>query len=157
MTLQLQRNTDIDTNIPFTFAGNKSRKVYIPDRQDIALYQDEMHGAAVSVTAKKDMNYGQYKVLEGSFNVNRTYYVIHPENNATKEQSYEDGVPHRTKRVKMPKGNEDRITGKYTSSRAKVMHSTVRDGTAKWRRRRDTTVDYYSIELVFVLDFTIYD
>ena len=33
MTLQLQRNTDIDTNIPFTFAGNKSRKVYIPDRQ----------------------------------------------------------------------------------------------------------------------------
>ena len=31
--------------------------------QDIALYQDEMHGAAVSVTAKKDMNYGQYKVL----------------------------------------------------------------------------------------------
>ena len=31
--------------------------------QDIALYHDEMHGAAVSVTAKKDKNYGQYKVL----------------------------------------------------------------------------------------------
>ena len=31
--------------------------------QDIAMYQDEMHGAAVSVTAKKDKNDGQYKVL----------------------------------------------------------------------------------------------
>ena len=40
---------------------------------------------------------------------------------------------------------------------AKEMHSTVRDETAKQRRRRDTTVEYYSIELVFVLDFTIYD
>ena len=33
MTLQLVRNTDIDTNIPFTFAGNKEKKVYIPDRE----------------------------------------------------------------------------------------------------------------------------
>ncbi|KAK2188362.1 hypothetical protein NP493_134g00004 [Ridgeia piscesae] len=157
MTLQLQRNTDIDTNIPFTFAGNKSRKVYIPDRQDIALYHDEMHGAAVSVTAKKDKNYGQYKVLEGSFNINRTYYVIHPENSATKQSSYEDGVRHRTKKVKMPKGLNDIKVSPPESSRAKVFHSTVRDGTAKRRRRRGTTVDYYSIELVFVLDFTIYD
>ncbi|KAI0220634.1 hypothetical protein LSAT2_027880 [Lamellibrachia satsuma] len=32
VTLQLVRNTDIDTNIPFTFAGNKDKTVYIPER-----------------------------------------------------------------------------------------------------------------------------
>ena len=32
VTLQLVRNTDIDTNIPFTFAGNKDKTTYIPDR-----------------------------------------------------------------------------------------------------------------------------
>ncbi|KAK2188368.1 hypothetical protein NP493_134g01013 [Ridgeia piscesae] len=73
MSLQLERNTDIDTNIPFTFAGNKSRKVYIPDRQDIALYQDGRSGAAVSVTAKKHTNDGQYNVL-----IDLTYRMIDP-------------------------------------------------------------------------------
>ncbi|KAK2188366.1 hypothetical protein NP493_134g01018 [Ridgeia piscesae] len=157
MTLQLQRNTDIDTNIPFTFAGNKSRKVYIPDRQDIALYQDEMHGAAVSVTEKKDMNYGQYKVLEGSFNINRTYYVIQPENSAKKQQSFEDGVPHRTKKVEMPKGNDDTITGGFDDIKVSLSKRFQQDEAAKQRIRRDTTVESYSIEIVFVLDFTIYD
>ena len=33
MSLQLERNTELDTNIPFTFAGEKGRRVYIPDRQ----------------------------------------------------------------------------------------------------------------------------
>ena len=41
--------------------------------------------------------------------------------------------------------------------RAKVMHSTVPDGAAKQRRRRDTTVESYSVEIMFLLDFTIYD
>ncbi|KAK2188361.1 hypothetical protein NP493_134g00002 [Ridgeia piscesae] len=157
MTLQLQRNTDIDTNIPFTFAGNKSRKVYIPDRQDIALYQDEMHGAAVSVTAKKEKNNAEYKVLEGTFNINRTYYVIHPENISIKKQSYENGVPHRTKKVKMPKGDDTTTEIPSNRFRAKKMDSADGDEAAKQRRRRDTTVESYSIEIVFVLDFTIYD
>ena len=52
---------------------------------------------------------------EGSFNINRTYYVIQPENSAKKQQSFEDGVPHRTKKVEMPKGNDDTITDKYTN------------------------------------------
>ena len=33
MTLQLERNTELDTNIPFTFAGEEGRKVYIPDKE----------------------------------------------------------------------------------------------------------------------------
>jgi len=51
---------------------------------------------------------------EGTFNINRTYYVIHPENISIKKQSYENGVPHRTKKVKMPKG-DDTTTDKYTN------------------------------------------
>ena len=33
MSLQLERNTELDTNIPFTFAGEEGRKVYIPDKE----------------------------------------------------------------------------------------------------------------------------
>ena len=40
VTLRLERNTDIDTNIAFTFAGDKGRKVYIPDRQVRKIQQE---------------------------------------------------------------------------------------------------------------------
>ena len=33
VSLRLVRNTDIDTNVPFTFAKNKHEKVYVPDRE----------------------------------------------------------------------------------------------------------------------------
>ena len=52
--------------------------------QDIALYQDEMHGAAVSVTAKKEKNNAEYKVLASSqFILNSTIFtpiIVHLHN-----------------------------------------------------------------------------
>lgn len=33
VSLRLVRNTDIDTNVTFTFAKKKHEKVYIPDRE----------------------------------------------------------------------------------------------------------------------------
>ena len=72
---------------------------------------------ALMKTYRKYLQFVSSSLLlqEGSFNINRTYYVIHPENSATKQSSYEDGVRHRTKKVKMPKGNQDKITYKYTN------------------------------------------
>ncbi|KAI0234481.1 hypothetical protein LSAT2_015251 [Lamellibrachia satsuma] len=51
--LRLVRNTDIFINVPFTFAGKKREKLFLPDRQDFALYQDATNGAAISVTTTK--------------------------------------------------------------------------------------------------------
>ena len=48
-------------------------------------------------------------VQEGSFNFNDSSYVIQPVDDRTSKQTYEHGVPHRVKKVEMPKGNNDKM------------------------------------------------
>ncbi|KAK2180307.1 hypothetical protein NP493_451g02000 [Ridgeia piscesae] len=157
VTLRLERNTDIDTNIAFTFAGDKGRKVYIPDRQDIGFYQDQTYGAAISVTAKKGMTGIYHKFLEGSFILNETHYDIQPPAKMTSEQEYQDGVPHRIQKVEMPEEYDDMVASQYEQFAGEMNDTIMPDGTAKQRRKRDTTVDSYYVELEFVLDHTIYN
>ena len=68
MTLQLERNTELDTNIPFTFAGEEGRKVYIPDKEVGNTQHDRVpysYNLLTSVYVVKYKKY--YSLVSGSF------------------------------------------------------------------------------------------
>jgi len=49
------------------------------------------------------------------------------------------------------------VASQYEQFAGEMNDTIMPDGTAKQRRKRDTTVDSYYVELEFVLDHTIYN
>ncbi|KAI0232830.1 hypothetical protein LSAT2_016875, partial [Lamellibrachia satsuma] len=151
LTLQLARNTDIDTNVPFSFANNKHEKIYVPDEKAVAFCQDITQGAAILAKNKEE----QIIQLDGSFHFKGKSYTIQPVDNGAPVSP--NGVPHRVTKVKMATDYVEVAKEKHATFKADMNESKMSKGEAKRRQKRDTTVAAYYVEIMFVLDHTIYD
>ncbi|KAI0220635.1 hypothetical protein LSAT2_027881, partial [Lamellibrachia satsuma] len=75
----------------------------------------------------------------------------------TSEHTYEHGLPHRVKKVEMTKECDYMAVSHYEQFVHDMNQRAKLRGAARNRRKRDTSIDLYYVELLFILDHTIFE
>ena len=155
VTLDLQRNYQINSSVPVTVERyGRIIKQHINDTEDVGYYHDLKHGCSVMVQRSKGQRgNGQEFEVFGTIHVGPKSYLIQPPDDKLDTHSLtEIKKPEFTKAVK-----------DYMYVHTGFDHQNAIDGldlskaVAKqsWiRRKRTTTV--YEIEVLMVVDFSVY-
>ncbi|KAK2174604.1 hypothetical protein NP493_788g01007 [Ridgeia piscesae] len=170
--LDLERNKRVNVNVPVTFAGSDKREL-VPDLNDVGVYQDVKRGAAISIRATRDIGHHTRK-LEGSFGLDNRRYMITPVRDSLAHMmgrllrrnmvNRPEGVLHHVTRIEEDHGktkyslNHADFDGQTRSLHVQVNGRKLNLKVKQMDKRQNADkIASYHVEIVFVLDHTIWE
>ena len=157
VTLVLQRNYQIDSNVPVTVERyGKIIRQHINQKEEVGFYHDVKHGCSVMVQRSKGYgDYGQELEFFGTIHVGTKFYLIQPPDKIKDTHSLTE-----IQRSKFAKDANDHVqtTNRKDFDYLKATDSLdLSDGIAQQARmlhKRATTS--YEIEVLMVVDNSVY-